>query len=291
MPASNQKEVSMQQFRGLVLDQERALYGIHGASVTDCEFSGPQDGESALKECGELSVARCRFDLRYPLWHLTDALIAECQMTEGCRAPVWYGNRIVLRGCKIDGVKAVRECDHTVIDGCLISSEEFGWHSRDVIIQESVLDAKYAFFGSRNIKASGLEFSGKYSFQYVEGGEFDFCTMRTKDAFWHAKNITVSDSILEGEYLGWYSENLTLIHCVISGTQPFVNCKNLTLIDCKLEPSCDLAFEGSTVNATIRGTVTSVKNPLHGSITADGYGEIIRDSQAAPDADCEILTR
>ncbi len=281
----------MQEFRGLTLDQERALYGLHGASVTECTFSGPQDGESALKECGELTISHCLFDLRYPLWHLSDALIAECTFTEKSRAPLWYCGNTVLRGCKLDGVKAARECENMVIDGCVINSEEFGWRTRGVVLQESVLTAQYAFFGARDIKASGLEFGGKYAFQYVANAEFDFCTLRATNAFWHAKDVTVQDSILEGEYLGWYSENLTLIHCVISGTQPFVNCKNLTLIDCKLDPSCDLAFEGSTVNATIRGTVTSVKNPLHGEIVADGYGEVIRDAQARPDADCAILTR
>ena len=32
-------------------DEERALYGLHNAEVVNCEFSGPLDGESALKEC------------------------------------------------------------------------------------------------------------------------------------------------------------------------------------------------------------------------------------------------
>ena len=281
----------MQEYVNLALDAERALYGLTGAHVRHCEFDGPADGESALKECREISVTDCTFRLRYPLWHVSDALIRDCTMTEGCRAPLWYTARTVLQHCKIDGVKALRECDHATVDGCEIVSEEFGWNCRNTTVRDTVLESKYAFFGARALHVSDLEFTGKYSFQYVENADLDFCTLHTKDAFWHAKNVTVTDSILEGEYLGWYSENLTLVHCVISGTQPFVNCKNLTLIDCKMDPSCDLAFEGCEVNATLRGTVTSVKNPLHGKIEADGYGEIIRDAQAKPDADCLVLTR
>ncbi len=278
----------MYELKGLVLDQERALYGLCGATVLDCEFAGPQDGESALKECRELTVKNSIFQLRYPLWHLQDGLIAQCEMTESCRAALWYCNRTVIRGCKMHGIKVLRECDNTVIEGCDILSDEMGWNCRTLTLRDTVLEGKYAFFGAKDLHISDMEFTGKYSFQYVENAEIDFCTLHTKDAFWHAKNVTVTDSVLEGEYLGWYSENLTLIGCVISGTQPFINCKNLTLIDCKLDPSCDLCFEGSEVNATLRGTVTSVKNPLHGNITAEGFGAIIRDGEAKPEADCEI---
>ena len=38
------------------MDEERALYGLHNAEVVNCEFSGPLDGESALKECGNINV-------------------------------------------------------------------------------------------------------------------------------------------------------------------------------------------------------------------------------------------
>lgn len=38
------------------MDEERALYGLHNAEVVNCEFSGPLDGESALKECGNINI-------------------------------------------------------------------------------------------------------------------------------------------------------------------------------------------------------------------------------------------
>ena len=98
----------------------------------------------------------------------------------------------------------------------------------------------------------------------------------TKDAFWHAKNVTVKNSVLKGEYLAWYSENLTLIGCRIEGTQPFCYCRNLTLIDCEMI-SCDLAFERSTVQAQVKGHIDSVKNPISGRISADSIGDVILD--------------
>ena len=107
--------------------------------------------------------------------------------------------------------------------------------------------------------------------------------------FWHTKNFTVYDSVVKGEYLGWYSENLKLVRCKIIGTQPLCYCKGLVLEDCEMV-DCDLAFENSEVVATVKGRIDSVKNPVHGSITADAIGEVILVENLWPGADCAIHT-
>ena len=66
----------------------------------------------------------------------------------------------------------------------------------------------------------------------------------TKDAFWHSRNVTVYDSVLEGEYLAWYSENLKLVRCKIIGIQPLCYAKGLILEDCEMI-NTDLSFEKS----------------------------------------------
>ena len=48
---------------------ERALYNTKDALILSCRFEGEEDGESALKECRNISVEDCYFALRYPLWH------------------------------------------------------------------------------------------------------------------------------------------------------------------------------------------------------------------------------
>ena len=131
---------------------------------------------------------------------------------------------------------------------------------------------------------------GKYSFQYTENVEIRNSVLDTKDAFWHGKNITVYDSVVKGEYLAWYSENLTLVRCKIIGTQPFCYAKNLVLEDCEMI-DCDLSFENTTVQATVKGEITSVKNPAGGKITADSIGEIILDEYQWKNEPCVITER
>ena len=266
-------------------DEERALYGIRGAMIRECTFDGPADGESALKEAADVTVEDCTFRLRYPFWHTRDFTVRRCELTETCRAPLWYSENGVLEDCTVTGVKCLRECSGMVIRRSDIKSEEFGWRCRDLTIEESTMEAVYFLFECRDVTVRNLTMKGKYSFQYVENMTIEDSVLDTKDAFWHAKNVTVKNSVVKGEYLGWYSENLTLVNCRIIGTQPFCYCRNLTLIDCETE-GCDLSFERSTVQASVKGHILSVKNPISGRIHAGSIGDVILDLPS----DCVIET-
>lgn len=263
-------------FENLTFDEERALYGIRDAEVLNCSFTGPADGESALKESGNIRVRDCRFLLRYPLWHVDGGELSGCVMTDTCRAALWYDRDLRIENCTLGGIKALRECNKTVLMDCSIVSPEFGWFCRDVTLSGCSIQSEYLFLRSRDLEIGTLTLNGKYSFQYVENMTIRNSELNTKDAFWHSKNVTVIDSVIRGEYLAWYSENLKLIRCTIIGTQPLCYAKNLILQDCEMT-DCDLAFEKSDVQANVRGTILSVKNPKSGSITADAFGEVILD--------------
>ena len=268
-------------------DEERALYGVEDSEIVNCTFAGEADGESALKECRNIKVESCLFELRYPFWHVSGADILDVTMTETCRAALWYDDHINIEKSTLHGIKALRECKNITLSHCDVDSEEFGWRCENVEISGVTLKSKYPFFECRKMKINDLTMSGKYSFQYVENVEIRNSHFKTKDAFWHAKNVTVFDSVIEGEYLGWYSEGLKLVRCHIKGTQPLCYCKNLVLEDCTTE-DCDLSFENSVVRATLRGNIVSVKNPVSGYVKADSIGEIIWDEKHKNNSTCKI---
>ena len=257
-------------------DEERSLYNIRNTEVSDCIFAGPKDGESVLKECRNISVNNCFFSLRYPLWHAKKFELINSTMDDLTRAPIWYSSDGKLKGCKISGVKTLRECKNIAVDNCDIDSIEFGWRCKGVEIKDSKINAVYFLFESKDVQIENLNMTGKYSFQYMKNLNIKNSNLDTKDAFWHSKNITVENSVVKGEYLGWFSENLTFLNCKIIGTQPLCYCKNLKLINCEMV-DCDFSFEYSEVEADIKGHILSVKNPKSGVITADSVGEIIRD--------------
>lgn len=268
----------MKFIENLSFDAERALYGERDIYIRDCAFDGPADGESALKEAGKVTAERCYFNLRYPFWHCDGVKICDSEMTELCRAALWYSSDIEIVGSKLHGIKAVRECERVSLVGCDVVSPEFGWFSSDIEARECKFISEYFMLCARKLDFSGVDFKGKYSFQYIENSVFENCNFDTKDAFWHAKNVTVRNSVVKGEYLAWYCENITFENCTLIGTQPLCYCKNLSLINCKMI-DCDLSFEKSSVDAQLVGHIDSVKNPECGRIIADSIGEIIYEGE------------
>ena len=273
---------------GKQLDNERALYHSNGIIVRDCVFSGPLDGESALKESKNVKVYNSNFNLRYPFWHDSNLEVNDSILTENCRAAVWYSNNVRFINSKLFGIKAMRETKTIDILNCSINSSEFMWRCGDIKIKDSSLSSEYAFFESEDIEINNLNLTGKYSFQYTKNVKITNSNFNTKDSLWHADNVYVKDSIIKGEYLAWYSNNITFDHCKIIGTQPLCYCTNLKLIDCEMV-DCDLSFEYSDVNATIIGEVDSIKNPNNGYIKCDTLKELIIDEFKKENTSCKII--
>ena len=270
----------MKTIQNQTLDMERALYGSKGILVKDCSFDGPADGESAFKECADVQVEDCYFNLRYPFWHAHGLAIRHCELTPLCRAALWYSDHIEIADTKLHGIKALRECANVILRNCDIDSAEFGWSVRGIEMEDCASQSEYFMMRSSELYFNHVQLKGKYSFQYIENAVFENCQFDTKDAFWHAKNVVVRDSVVKGEYLAWYCENVTFENCQIIGTQPLCYCKGLRLVNCAMNGT-DLAFERSEVEATITTPVVSIKNPLAGHIYVPAVGEIIRDIDGA----------
>ena len=277
----------MNTIKGKTFDEERALYGEKDILVEECNFDGPADGESAFKEGRDIDVRNCFFNLRYPFWHDTGLKIKNSEMTNLCRAALWYSQDIDISDTKLHGIKALRECSNVKVSGCDIISPEFGWSVQGIDMKDSTVEGEYFMMRSEHLTFQNVRLKGKYSFQYITDSVFEDCVFDTKDAFWHAKNVTIKNSTVKGEYLAWYSENITFENCRIIGTQPLCYCKNLKLKSCEMIDT-DLSFERSCVEATLTAPIVSIKNPLSGHIYVPEAGEIIMD---IPEAKGEVITK
>lgn len=268
----------MKIIENMTFGEERALYNSDGIILKNCSFDGEEDGESALKESRNIKVEGCYCNLRYPFWHDTGIEISDTEMTDLCRAGLWYSSGIKIYNSKLHGIKALRECSDVTIDNCDIISPEFGWSVNGITMNDCTVESEYFMMRSCGLNFSRVVLNGKYSFQYIKDSVFENCELNTKDAFWHAENITIRNSIVRGEYLAWYSENITFENCKIIGTQPLCYCKGLKLINCEMIDT-DLCFEKSEVEAYITTPVISIKNVYSGKISVPEVGEIIRDDE------------
>lgn len=269
---------------------ERPLFASHGLRLENVTIHA---GESALKECSDIEADGCRFEGKYPFWHVDRFTVSNCLFTEGARAALWYSRNLLMTDTLVEAPKMFREMQNLKLRNVRIpNAAETLWDCSDVDIDNvEVSHADYIFMHGRNIRINNYRQQGNYSFQKCRNVEIHNAMLDTKDAFWETEDVTVYDSTIEGEYIGWHSKRLRLVRCHIKGTQPLCYAEDAVLEDCTMDADCDLAFEYSTVKASVKGHITSVKNPISGEIEADSIGEIIIDENVKAPADCKITIR
>ncbi len=278
------KVISNQSFGG-----ERPLFGIKD---THLEHITITDGESGIKCCANLVCDDSKFYGKYPWWHVDKSLITNCYFAPESRSAIWYSSDMTMKDSIIDGPKFFREMKNLTLENVKINdADETFWRVDGLKLKHvSLHDGTYPFMFSRNIYVDGLTSDAKYVFQYCKNVEVHHAKITTKDSFWECENVTVYDSVLDGEYLAWHSKNVKLVRCHIGGEQPLCYLDGITLEDCTFDAACDRAFEDSrNIDATIKGRITEIKNPISGRIVADEIGRITYDA-FAKGKDCVIET-
>ncbi|MBP3712239.1 MAG: DUF3737 family protein [Bacteroidaceae bacterium] len=267
---------------------ERPLYTLHDARLERVTI---HLGESSIKESGNIEAYDCTFQGKYVFWECRKFLAEKCRFEASARSSLWYSEDGKLKDCHVDAPKMFRRMKGIDLQNCLFTdAQETLWDCDRVSIKDCEFhNADYFGMHTDNVHIAGLHLEGNYGFQYSKNVEIRNSLLNSKDAFWETENVTIEDSEINGEYLGWYSKGLTLIRCHITGEQPLCYCEDLTLVDCTFGADANLMLEYSTVQASIKGDVHSIKNPTSGSITVEGrIGEVIIDENQKAPADCTI---
>lgn len=271
-----------------VFEGERALFKQEDLDIRNSVF---QNGESPLKECRNISLENTLFRWKYPMWYGEYFTLKHCTLFEMARAGIWYSKYVAMYDTDIQAPKSFRRSKRIVLENVSFSNaEETLWHCIDVRMKNVSARGNYFAMNSRELDIDGLRLDGNYSFDGATDLVIRNSRLLSKDAFWNAENVEVRDSYVLGEYLGWNSKNITLINCVIESNQGMCYMDNLRLENCRLI-STDLAFEYSSVNADITGSVDSIKNPLSGRIEADDIGQVIFDDPEISRESTDISVR
>lgn len=279
------KIIKNQEFGG-----ERPLYTLHDARLENVTI---HLGESSIKESGNIEAEDCTFEGKYVFWECRGFKTTNCLYRESARSSLWYSENGTLVNCRVEAPKMFRRMKGIRIENCdFTNAQETLWDCDDVVIKDSRIEnADYLGMHTNNVRIENYHQEGNYSFQYSKNVEIKNSLLNSKDAFWECENVTLTDCEVNGEYLGWYSKNLRLIRCHITGEQPLCYCENLYMEDCTMGEDANLAFEYSTIEATIKGHVHSIKNPTSGNIEVESVGEIIIDENQKSPADCKIKVK
>ena len=265
---------------------ERALFQSYDLDLKDCTFL---DGESPLKESANLDIKNCLFQWKYPLWYCNNIVLKDSILFQMARAGIWYTNKIEIENVTIEAPKTFRRCNDMVLSNIVLTdASETLWNCSNVTMSKVSAKGDYFAMGCSDLEIDGLTLVGNYSFDGVKNLTIRNSRLLSKDAFWNSENVTVFDSFISGEYLGWNSKNVTLVNCTIESEQGMCYMENVVLKDCKLL-NTDLAFEYSTVDASVLSNIESIKNPYAGRIEARSIGEVIFDNPEMDAGNTDIV--
>lgn len=278
------KLIKNQEFGG-----ERPLYCSHDLRLEEVTI---HVGESSIKECSNIEADNCRFEGKYVFWETRGFRVSNSYFAESARSSLWYSSDCTMRDCLVDAPKMFRRMKGVDLEHCQFPNAlETFWDCSDIRLKDvTIQKADYLFMHCSNIRIDNYHQDGNYSFQYARNVEIHNAVINSKDAFWESENVTVYDSEINGEYLAWYGKNIRLVRCHLTGEQLLCYVDGLVLEDCTFGPDANLLLEYSTVDATIQGDVTSIKNPTSGRIEVMGkVGEIIIDQNQKQPADAKII--
>lgn len=274
------------EIRQAFLKGERALFHADNLRIYDTIFD---DGESPLKESRNIELSGSMFKWKYPLWYCRDVRLKDCTFFEMARAGIWYTDNISVENTFIEAPKNFRRCKNVDLKGVnFYNAQETLWSCDGVTMENVTARGDYFAMNSDNMKISGFELLGNYSFDGCHNVEVRNSKLVSRDAFWNTENVTVYDSFISGEYLGWNARNLTLVNCTVESLQGLCYIDNLVMRNCRLI-NTTLAFEYSSVDADISGRVDSVLNPSEGTIKADYIGELILEKDMVDTGKTRII--
>ncbi len=204
--------------------------------------------------------------------------------------PCGIPDHLKMTDTRIDAPKMFREMHDIEIENVeMTDADEVFWRCNRLNIKnlEAARRNLSVYVLQNGLRIDGLESDSKYVFQYVKNMELRNAKITTKDAVGNGKR----------DGLRFRAERripgLALAQPASGELQNFryaapVLCGKPVLENCVMADDCDLAFEYSSVHATIDSPVRSVKNPRSGRIIAESYGEIILDKHIKAPADCAL---
>ncbi len=266
----------METIKNKTLEGERALFKGKNLNIEDCIF---QNGESPLKESRNIKVSNSTFSWKYPLWYSKDVEVKNTTFELMSRSGIWYTENISLDNCKIIAPKEFRRSKNiTICNSEFTDASETLWSCEDITIKNVKAKGDYLLMNSKGVNIDNLVLDGNYVLDGAKDIVVKNSVLNAKDSFWNCENVVVENTKIVGEYIGWNSKNVTFINCEIESHQGFCYMENLKLVNCTLK-NTDLAFEYSSVDATINSRVDSIKNPTCGKIKCLGYDELILDDK------------
>ncbi|MFC2477996.1 MAG: DUF3737 family protein [Treponema socranskii subsp. buccale] len=170
----------MEEIKQKFLTGERALFQAHDMKIIDTIFA---DGESPLKHASDIELDGCMFKWKYPLWYGKGVAVKNCTWFETARAGVWYTDNVTVEDSVIEAPKNFRRCRNVrIINADFPNAAETFWSCDGVVFENVRAKGDYFAMNSRNMKIDNFILDGNYPFDGAQNIEINNSKLISKDA-------------------------------------------------------------------------------------------------------------
>ena len=186
----------MEQYSKQHYTEERALFSSRDSVITECRFS---EGESPLKESRDIEVQTSVFEWKYPLWYCKNVKVMNTTFEETARSGVWYTENIFLEGCQIKAPKTFRNAKQVrLINSNMPNAKETFWGCEDIKIFSVTAEGDYFGAHCQKVEVDNLRIKGNYIFDSSKDVMVRNSVLESKDAFWNCENVTLINCTIIG---------------------------------------------------------------------------------------------
>ena len=244
----------------------------------------------------ENTISHQQFDEERALYHLTDTCVASCRF-EGpadgesalkearditvkdssfsLRYPLWHVEGFTLTNCAMDDKAraAIWYARNGRITDTTLGGIKALRECEDIKLARCQIDSPEFGWKCKDISLTDTSVQAEYLFFDSRNVMLDNVKMKGKYSFQYIENLTIRDSYLDTKDAFWHSKNITVINSTVKGEYLAWFSEGLTLIDCYIIGTQPLCYcKNLTLqNCTMEGTDLAFEYP---DVQADIRGHI-----------------
>ena len=168
--------------KGFTLDRSEmdkltraAIWYAQDGTITDCTLNGIK----AVRECDNISVARCRIDSPEFGWKCRGVKMEDTEITS--EYIFLDSTDVTLRNVYMKGKYSFQYVNGLTIEDCVLDTKDAFWHSNHVTVKNSVVKGEYLAWFSRGLTLINCRIIGTQPLCYCSDLKLIGCTMEETD--------------------------------------------------------------------------------------------------------------
>lgn len=180
------------------------------------------------------------FDAERSLYNLKDSTVIGCSFAG-----------------EADGESVLKECRNIVVDSCSFALRYPLWHADGYVLKSSIMDDKTRapIWYSKNGRIESCEINGIKCLRECDGIRIVNSKIVSEEFGWRCRDVHVSDTYIESQYLFFESNNVTLNGFSMKGKYSFQYVNGLMIENSVLDTK-DAFWHAKNVtvkNSTVKG--------------------------------------